>query len=576
MTGGVSSGGWAIAVEAVQPVASGAIAWRSGRDRWAIAVIVKATFSIVDDGPAELVAPAPLARVERFADGAAGGALLEEPDLAPYKPQVDVTFVGSVHAARPVQALRARLAVVGDDGGIDRSLQAVGDRSAPGAAPLPFRQMPVRWDRTWATADNPVGVAPGGPRQANLVDPAAPAAAVSLGPIARGWPSRARLLGGADRRWIESRTPEIPHDFRWEYFQAAPAGQRLARLRGTETMVLENLLAGRPRVRTRLPSVRGCARLHAPWTAADGQLLDLVADTLVIDGDAGSFSITWRASVPLPGADASLEGARVLAGIDMPGAPMPWSGPAPSRAAASSTPAVAPAVDGPGTTMALTPEDAMRLLASAPRAVPFGSGHAGFPPPAPPPPPSSPGVASAPPIAPPRSHAGTLPSPGTPSPASSLDPPTRPAIPVVAPPPPGAVEEATRQMSVRGLLADEETATLDVGPLRAELMPGLAAAPPAAPTTMALTPEQASAMLAAAGRQLGASGGFPPPLGPPPGPPPPRPLPVPPPPVAAPPPPPPPPADADDDVDTSGATFALTPEQAQRMMAEAAARKNQR
>jgi hypothetical protein len=545
VTGRASSGGWAIDVEAVRPVSAGAIAWRSG-GRWALTIVVKATFAIVDDGPAELVTPVPLRSSEQFAEGALSPSppLVEEPDLAPYKPQVDVTFVGCVHAPRPVQALRARLAVYGEDGGIDRSLQAVGDRAGPGAAPVPFRQMPLGWDRTWASPDNPAGITPGSGRQPNVVDPASPSAAVGLGPIARAWPARARLLGAVDRRWIEGRMPEIPHDFRWEWFQAAPPGQRLARLRGAETILLENLLQDRPRVRTRLPAVRGCARLHAAWTGAEGQPLELVADTLAIDGEIASFSIVWRASVPLPRADASLDGARVVAGVELPGLPMPMplSAPAPAPALAP------PSAPGSGT-MALSPEDAMRLLATAPRPVPFGGEG---PPPA-------------------RSIASTLRSAGT---TGEIDPPTQPAmaIPIVAAPPPPPPEEATRQMSV-GHLLGEHGASIDLGPHPGSHRPDR---PPAAapaggsPTTMALTPEQASAMLAAAGRQLAASGGFPPPAshGAPS-----RPLPVPPPPVAVPPRAPGPPID-DDDVDSTGATFALTPEEAQRMVAEGAARKS--
>lgn len=619
-----TSSGWAVRVDAVRPVAAGAIAWQSG-DRWSLTVMVKATFSIVEEGLAELIAPAALCMEERFAREGAPSSPIEEPDLAPYKPQVDVTFVGSVHAPHPVQALRARIAVAGSDRGIDKSVQIVGDRVGASAAPRPFRQMQLGWERTWGSPDNPIGVTAGSLYQPNVVDPANPSAAVGLGPIARSWASRARLLGSLDPRWIDARTPHLPQGFAWEFFQAAPRDQRMTRLTGSETLLLENLLEGQPRMRTRLPSARGCARLHAPWAAAEGQTLDLAADTLKIDGDVHTVSIVWRASVPLPHGEASLRDAQVVAGVELPGFPMPWPSPrslpgarresssamqavarqtsgggapaarasSPGHARISSSglprvhddddgaegtallqrPAAAPA--GPplsppsapvGGTLALTPEDAQRLLASAPRhAIPHARPEPVVPNP----------------LA--RSPAATMPSPGEGS-RRGLDPPTRP-LPIAviaAPPPPPAPEEATRQMSVASILADEIThaSLAGLAPSQPESAPSApSASQPQSQSTMALTPEQAAAMLASVGRHSTPHGAFPqplaaPPLGPPA--------------TATPARVPPmvkqetlpsasavaarggtPPPATVEDVDTSGETFALTPEQAQRMIAEA-------
>ncbi len=538
-----TSSGWALRVEAVRPVAAGAFAWRCG-ELTSLTVVIKATFSIVEEGLAELIAPAPLCLEERFATEGSPSSPVEEPDLAPYKPQVDVTFVGSVHAQHPVQALRARLAVAGTGEGIDKSVQIVGDRVGASAAPRPFRQMQLGWERTWGSSDNPIGVTVGSLYQPNVIDPQKPSVPVGLGPIARSWAPRARLLGSLDPRWVDARTPHLPHSFAWEFFQAAPRDQRLTRLSGSETILLENLLEGRPRLRTRLPAARACARLHAGWTAPDGQPLDLAADTLKIDGDAQTVSIVWRASLPLP-ADASLHDAHVVAGVELPGFPMPSPRSVGRRASSTGV----PVTSTPGT-LALTPEDAQRLLASAPRPPAFSV----------------------------RSPAATLLSPGGDPARRGLDPPTRELpIPVIdAPPEPHLrppPEEATRQMSVARILADEATHESD--PARSSGSPGSAApSVPQSTSTLALTPEQASAMLASVGRHVtpGAPGGFPAPLPPP----------LTPPPMVkqdtrtsvaaiapgavAPPP-------RIEDVDTSGETFALTPEQAQRLLADAAAKK---
>lgn len=676
-----SSSVWPVVVETVRPVSAGAMAWRCG-DRWSLSVAVKATFALIEEGVCELVGPVPLARHERFAQAAVAGtapAIVEDTDVVPYRPQVDVTFSGSVHAPHPVQALRARLAVIGPSDGIDKSVQAVGDRVGH-AAPRPFRQMPLGWERAWAGADNPAGVKPGTAQQPNVLDPRNGDLPIGLGPIPRSWPSRARFVGSMDPRLLDGPVPSVPQSFAWEFYQGSPRDQRLGRLSGSETIMLENLLEGRPRLRTRLPGPRGRARLHAPWTSPEGQMLDLAADALIIDGETQSLSIVWRASVPLPHGERSLDGARVVTGVELPGFPMPWSGssvsgthaavvppaaasgvgqqlqrppslanaqsagrppppppppPAPSslglpRAYSDDGPAegtelldtyasagpsiklagaaaMPAAMSGPApaptsnSTMALTPEEAMRLIASAPRHMPFpGAG-----PPPPPPPPPSQAVAIPPAVS--RIPATTMPSRVEPAVAAprQTDSPTRP-IPIAqafqAPPP---VEERTRQIELKSVFAAEETTTAEPesgmtrphqarparpttgSPMSAGALSGGPTSGPTSASTMALTPEQAQAMIAAAAAQRGAppTFGAPPPAPPPPpsalpalpGPPPPMPshggFPAPPPRVA------PPPmvkqdtlpstAAADGDVDASGATFALTPEQAQQMIEDA-------
>jgi len=573
-----SSSVWPVVVETVRPVSAGAMAWRCG-DRWSLSVVVKATFALVEEGTAELIGPAPLVRHERFADAGSAPAFVEDTDLVPYRPQVDVTFSGAVHAAHPVQAIRARLAVVGPSEGFDKSIQAVGDRVGH-AAPRPFRQMPIGWQRSWATSDNPAGVKPGGSHQANIIDPRSSDAATSLGPIPRSWPSRARLIAAIDPRPLDGGVPNIPQGFAWEYYQGSPRDQRLGRLEGSETIVLENLLEGRPRLRTRLPAPRGRARLYGPWAPAEGLMLDLAADALIIDGETQSLSIVWRASVPLSHGERSLDGVRVVTGVELPGFPMPWSGssisgthPAP-QAPQSPQPHRPPSLSGlqavgrapvplsqlprayeddaaaegtalldtharPGiqfagaaslpsaaigpapaptsnSTMALTPEEAMRLIASAPRHMPFPGSGLGVPPPPPPPPP---------PIGTPvpaRHPAMTMPSRTDPNlPHARPQDSSMRAVQIGQPYPPPPTEERTRQIELKSVFATEETSSLE--PNSAMTRPHQAPAPrsqagfmssgPPASTsasTMALTPEQAQAMIAAAAAQRG--GPLPPPM----------------------------------------------------------------
>ncbi|MBI4704653.1 MAG: DUF2169 domain-containing protein, partial [Deltaproteobacteria bacterium] len=62
-------------------------------------------------------------------------------------------------------------------------------------------------------------------------------------------------------------------------------------------IVLENLVAGQPCLRTRLPGLRPVAVLQRQEGGRETP--ELVADTLFIDADQGMCTLTWRAQAPL-------------------------------------------------------------------------------------------------------------------------------------------------------------------------------------------------------------------------------------------------------------------------------------
>jgi hypothetical protein len=94
---------------------------------------------------------------------------------------------------------------------------------------------------------------------------------------------------------VEGGIAELPDDFDWSYFQAAPRDQRLDRLRGDEWLMLEGLHRTSPRLRVRIPKARGLARIYQQKNVNAPPLLELVCDTLHIEPDADRCSLIWRA-----------------------------------------------------------------------------------------------------------------------------------------------------------------------------------------------------------------------------------------------------------------------------------------
>lgn len=402
-----------VAIESLRPVSSGALVWRRS-GRLSLTIVVKATLALVNEGVARLGAPIEIFHAER--SRAAGSSILAESDMVPYKPRVDVTYVGFAWAPRPVQAITARLGVHGETEVLERALQVVGERHSATAQPSPFVRMPIVYERAWSGlgGENPIGVPQRSGRIANLFDPADPNRPACFGPVSRSFPARQRLLGSVDPRSLEQPTPDpqgsgvwaldVAGNLPFEYFLASPADQRLDLFTGNETIVLENLVEGQSRLHTRLPGIKALAKVFGATLPPQGQAIDLIADTVAIDGGERTVSITWRGTIPVPGTESLLRSLHVMTGVEYPGYPMQW--PSPSLRSTVDLPHGAPKVPviqeeptpmlpldddtSGGSTKAISPEDAMRMLAAAKKALPFG-GNPPPPPPGPPPPLEAPG-----------------------------------------------------------------------------------------------------------------------------------------------------------------------------------------
>lgn len=368
-------------VTALPGATAAAVVWRT-RGQLHVTVIAKATFAFAPDAEMPRADPQPFFHAEVLHGAHAPRTVRFASDQVPYLGHTDVVFTGYAHAppGTAVQSMPVRLTLFdGDQVLLDKAL-IVQDRA-------PFQRMPIVYERSTSGMDrqeNPFGVDPGaGPEARNIADPRDPARPAGFGPIARAWPARRRLLGGTPRSALEGPIQELPEPFDWSYFQSAPPDQRTGHLRGGEWIVLQGLHPTVAHLRMRLPAARGLARIHGLSASgvAEGQPLELQADTLRIDGEEQRCTVVFRRSFPVAG-EAALAVARIVAGVELPGAPLAWPsrveeirapghGAAPARIAA---PAPGPAQTPSGAETVVLANDAPE---AAPQpAVPFRPGLA--------------------------------------------------------------------------------------------------------------------------------------------------------------------------------------------------------
>jgi hypothetical protein len=122
-------------------------------------------------------------------------------------------------------------------------------------------------------------------------------------------------------------------------------------------VVLEGLRPDERRVRSRLPAAKGRALVFwAGEDVAEREPLDLVADTLRIDSDRGTCSVTWRKSFAVEH-ESHLSELRIVGAVQLGDAPVVW--PPPSEVVRKVAVAIEePASKPPGaTTVQLGDED---------------------------------------------------------------------------------------------------------------------------------------------------------------------------------------------------------------------------
>jgi hypothetical protein len=426
------------------PVASsGLVASTAMISRWRgnfrVTAIAKATFSFVPGGEMKLAAPVEIAHGDVHAAKNPMRSVRASSDVCPHLERADVLFVGRAHAPRgeAVPSMRVRLAVADDTRALlDKRLEIVGERAirpgAPPAPPSPFQNMVIAYEKALGglgRPDNPLGVGAGADAKVlpnvYYADPSLVDRVAGYGPLAASWPARKKLLRGKGRPPSEGLM-ELPDDFDWSYFQAAPVDQQLDALPPRAWVLLEGLNPRSEMVQMRLPPVKTIARLFG---VGDDPSLPLRADTLFIDGDAEHCTVSFRGSFQVPSLDI-LQDAWIGVAIEAPGHPATW--PARPDAARAAAPAAAPRASS--ATVAIDDVPAVppgqpgghafagtmiidEPVAAAPH--PF-SGNV-------PPPPSG--------VKPPAQHSGTMILEDTTLPLAGPPPPP-PAPPPPGPPPP--------------------------------------------------------------------------------------------------------------------------------------------
>lgn len=299
--------------------------------RESLVVIAKGTFDLPLDGREATLAAVqrPLLMADTFYGEPGLSAPRQEMDFAPVKPFCDVLVMGKAYApeGRPVTQLTAGIRV----GRVSKAFTVYGPRqwqpgligAAAGVA-QPFTEQDIGYAQAYGgsqpVADNPelrdgypantcgTGWYPKGTSSAEIVGMPMPTTEklgeridsphgdftpMALGPIGRSWPPRIGFAGTYDDAWLADCFPFLPADFDTRYYQAAPLDQQTEHLKGGEDVLLL-CLTKQERAGFKVPS------LQVPVTfflkKGGHETVQAVIDTLVIDTDAGTVEVTWRAS----------------------------------------------------------------------------------------------------------------------------------------------------------------------------------------------------------------------------------------------------------------------------------------
>jgi hypothetical protein len=298
-----------------------------------LVVAVKGTFTIPqnDEQPTIAAEQVPLFEADVFSGEPGFSAPLYESDYAPSKPRCDVLLHGSAYApgGKPTQRVRVSLEV----GSMSKSFDVVGNRVwkkrlffIKASKPEPFTVMPISYNNAFGGVDNtheqekkrrahltnPVGLGFHSNHQSKYLHnkplpnteepdkpikkPYGPYSPMALGPIGRSWPPRPKYAGTYDDNWLENVFPFLPANFDDAYYQSAPTDQQIDYLQDREGVVLSNLT---PQGHTRFQIPQMIMPVVFFLKNRETHKTHSTADTLLLEPDAGRFTITWRASLPL-------------------------------------------------------------------------------------------------------------------------------------------------------------------------------------------------------------------------------------------------------------------------------------
>jgi hypothetical protein len=297
-----------------------------------LVTVVKATYSLLDDGSLRLADEQAPVNLSGSYWGEPGESSYQyEPEGAFAKPATDVALIGYAQAPR-----------VGDGevlvslrlGALGKTVRVTGDRfwvkslgSVFATAPEPFERLPLIYERAFGGWDrshpdtqrhtfeprNPVGTGfrsksggfEAGIRLPNLEDPRQSISKYGDTPPPAGfgftspdWQPRAGFAGTYDDVWMKQRMPFLPGDFDRRFFNAASPGLTAPGfLQGNESVLIENATP-RGRLSFQLPGVAPPeCRVELGRTGA--RTLTTELDTVIINTDERLLFLIWRANTVL-------------------------------------------------------------------------------------------------------------------------------------------------------------------------------------------------------------------------------------------------------------------------------------
>lgn len=246
---------------------------------------------------------------------------------------------------KPAAVTAPRLAL----GAVDKTIWVVGDREwkATGPTePIHYEKMPLGYDRAFGGqgyAQNPggKGFAPIKTESGDTVHPLPNIEIANklitsprerpmpagFAPIDPSWPQRIKKSGTYDRKWLETRYPEMAEDLDPTYYNVAPDDQQIdGYWQGGERFALENLHPDKPKIEGELPRFR--ARAFAtrvrPAEGGDGAFeeIGLHCDTVWFLPHLERVILVFRGGLEVADEDAA-DLVDVILGLEREGAPRP-------------------------------------------------------------------------------------------------------------------------------------------------------------------------------------------------------------------------------------------------------------
>ena len=309
-------------------------------------VILKQTYDlrqITENGePALNQEQAPLCLEDQYYDRPDNSSLIQESDLAPFKPRCDILFSHATAYAPEGKSLtswpiRVQL------GEWQKMLTVTGprylERSFTGSwilsKPEPCTQVAIRYEHAWggtcrfpvtaisddaaeqhwAYPENTIGCGYA-PKDwlklSRVADIDAPQLeifkqpfterdasqqnypVVGLGAINRWWSPRLQYAGTYDAQWKNTRWPLLPEDFEFDYWNCAPEDQQIAYPQGGEAIHLQGLLADQE-LNCKLPKKPVTLLLHLK--AGVPLFKPMTIDTVLFNMESMQLSLVYRAVV---------------------------------------------------------------------------------------------------------------------------------------------------------------------------------------------------------------------------------------------------------------------------------------